>query len=119
VPIGDHDAAQVYGKKPDYGTPQGGLTANEQAYQKKLGTFLKGLWTPPSKLLLKDTLPSTTIEIAIAADGRVLSAKIIKPSGNREMDMSVARMITRLYRMTVPMNGRNNVIQVEMRPEKE
>ena len=118
MPIGNRDAAQIYGKKADHGTPQGGLTADEQAYQQKLGMFLKTKWSQPSKTLLGDTLPSTTIEISIAADGRMLSAKIIKSSGNRVMDESVKRMISILDRLPAPINGRGTTIQFEMRTEE-
>ncbi len=104
VPIGTRDRGQAFGKQ-DNKTPMGGQDQAMQAYLEGVGKYLKTRWAEPSKAFIGDTHPQVLIEISIGADGRVLSWKILKPSGNHQMDDSVKRMLEHLDRVPAPSKG--------------
>ena len=104
VPIGSRDAGQRLGPS-NHQTPQGGLTAAEEKYYDQLKKFLDFKWSQPPDSLLGGQRPQATIELEISADGRVLSSKIVKLSGNNSMDESVRRLLKVLDRVPAPPNG--------------
>ena len=104
VPIGSRNTGQRLGK-PDHRTPQGGLTEADEAYNRRLKVVMEDKWIQPPDSLLGGLRPQATIELEISADGRVLSARIIKESGNFSMDESVRRLLKVLDRVPVPPNG--------------
>ena len=101
VPLGTRDRGQQKGKQ-DNRTPGGGLTVDEEIFNRRAGLYLKNIWTQPPKSLLGSQLPAVTIELSIAADGRVIGKKITRPSGVPAMDQSVANLLSRLDRMPAP-----------------
>lgn len=101
VPLGTRDRGQQKGKQ-DNRTPGGGLTEAEEAFNRRAGMYLKNIWTQPPKSLLGSQLPSVTIELSIASDGRVIGKRITRPSGNPAMDQSVENLLARLDRMPNP-----------------
>ncbi len=106
VPIGRQDRGQAYGP-PDNRTPAGGAKNDSlMKYGLSLGDYLKTRWEEPSRSLLEGRLPEVLIEVTIAADGRVLSSRILKPSGITAMDASVRRMLDALDRVPTPPSGR-------------
>jgi len=108
VPIGNADRAQAYGKQNN-GTPGGGATGEDEAYWTRLGNYVKMRWTEPPGSLLGTTRPTVTIELSIAADGRVTGSRIIRRSGNRAMDDSVERMLAGLDRVPAPSHGATSI----------
>ena len=101
VPLGTRDRGQKRGKQ-DNRTPGGGLTEAEEQFNRRAGMYLKNIWTQPPKSLLGSQLPEVTIELSIAADGRVIGRRITRPSGNPAMDQSVRNLLERLDRMPAP-----------------
>ena len=101
VPLGTRDRGQQKGRQ-DNRTPGGGLTEAEEAFNRRAGMYLKNIWTQPPKSLLGSQLPEVTIELSIAADGRVTGKRITRPSGNAAMDQSVRNLLERLDRMPAP-----------------
>lgn len=109
VKIGTRDRGQVKGPA-DHKTPQGGLTQEEEAYYASLKKFLDFRWVEPSRTVLGDQRPTAVLELTIAADGRVLGARIVESSGNASMDASVKRLIKVLDRVPVPPNGQLTIL---------
>jgi len=101
VPIGTRNRGQEKGKE-DHRTPGGGLTEEMETYNRKAGMYLKNVWMQPSKSLLGNQLPAVTIELEIAADGRVTGKRILKASGIAAMDDSAKSLLRRLDRMPAP-----------------
>lgn len=115
VKIGSRDAGQVKGR-PDHKTPQGGLTRDEEAYYANLKKFLDVKWVEPSRTHLGELRPKATLELNVAADGRVLGARIIESSGNNSMDESIRRLIKVLDRVPTPPNGALRIyVQMEVK----
>ena len=108
VPIGNADRAQTYGKQNN-GTPGGGAKGEDERYWSRLGNYIKMRWSEPPGSLLGDARPQVTIQLAIAGDGRVTDARIIRRSGNRSMDESVQRMLANLDRVPAPSNGSTSI----------
>lgn len=115
VPIGSADRAQTSGPQNN-ATPGGGAKGEDEAYWNKLGNYVKMRWSQPPGSLLGNDRPTTTIELDIAADGRVTGSRIIRRSGNRSMDDSVERMLAVLDRVPTPANGATSV-QLLLRTE--
>ncbi len=104
VPLGSRDAGQARGAA-DNRTPQGGLTEAEEAYYARLKKHLDFKWSEPSRVQLGEARPKSTIELNIAADGRVLNARVVERSGNVFMDDSIQRLIRVLDRVPAPPGG--------------
>ena len=104
VRIGSENVGQRRGPR-DYRTPQGGLTEEVAAYSRRLKLFVEDKWIPPSHTHLGDQRPQATIELEISADGRVLSARIIRKSGVFSMDESIRLLLKALDRVPRPPNG--------------
>ena len=102
IPIGKRDTAQRYGEKFS-NTPNGGRR-NEARYAALLGAFLKMRWTPfvPARAQLGDEKPEVVVFISISGDGRLLGARIERPSGNPAMDNAVMRLLEALKMQTFP-----------------
>ena len=118
VPIGSRDAAQVYAPKPDHRTPQGGLTPDDEAYNRRLMLFIKDRWHPPASIQLQHDLPSPTIEIEIDGAGNVRASKLLTPSGNRAMDDSARRLLKVLDRLPTPPKGLPRTLQIVLKAEE-
>lgn len=115
VPIGDADRAQAYGKQNN-ATPGGGAQGEDRRYWDRLGNYIKSRWSEPPGSLLGDARPQVTIQLSIAADGRVTNARILARSGNVPMDESVQRLLANLDRVPAPSNGSTSV-QLILRTE--
>ena len=103
VPIGSRDRAQAYGKANN-AAPGGGADGDPE-YGQRVGKYLESRWSEPPRSLLGDRYPEVLIEIAIASDGGVTSARILRPSGVKAMDDSVASMLAALDRVPRPRGG--------------
>lgn len=71
-------------------------------YEQGLGFYLKQYWDTPEKRLLGSKLPEVTVQINISADGRIISYRILKPSGNQLMDDSVERLFMTVKQVPPP-----------------
>lgn len=102
IAIGKRDAAQRYGEKFS-NTPNGGRR-NEARYAALLGAFLKVRWSAfvPARAQLGDEKPEVVVLIAISGDGRLLEARIEKPSGNAAMNNAVNRLLETLKTQQLP-----------------
>jgi TonB family protein len=58
---------------------------------------LYAVWQAPSRAAVGDA--ETTVELQLAADGTVRSARIVRPSGNPVLDESVGQTITQVGRI--------------------
>ena len=87
-----------------------------QNWQEKVSGDVYNCWTPPEGVFWNGAPPQATIELTIAADGRVLSSKLVKPSGNARLDASIREMLRVLTRVTRPPHG-GQTIRVELIPE--
>jgi len=102
IAIGKRDTAQRYGEKFS-NTPNGGDRSNTR-YAALLGAFLKIRWsamTPP-RALLGDAKPEVTVYLHISGDGRLIEARIERPSGNSAMDSAVQRLLESLKTQQLP-----------------
>lgn len=102
IAIGKKDAAQRYGERFS-NTPNGGRRNNAR-YAALLGAYLKMRWTPfvPARAQLGDDKPEVVVFISISGDGKLLQARIEKPSGNPAMDHAVKRLLESLKMQTFP-----------------
>ena len=92
-------------------------TRENQDWIGKVSVDVYNNWTPPEGVFWGGgKAPQATIELTIAADGRVLSSKLVKPSGNARMDASIREMLRVLTRVTRPPHG-GQTIWVELTPE--
>ncbi len=115
VPIGTRNRAQQKGKQ-DNRTPGGGATEAMEKYGKRLSTYLETRWTQPADIFLNDNRPSVLIELQIAADGRVISGRIVEASKIAAMDESVRLMLKNLDRVPIPPGGATT-LQIYMQTE--
>ena len=91
-------------------------TRENQDWIGKVSGDVYNKWTPPEGVFWNGAPPRATIELTIAADGRVLSSKLVKPSGNARMDASIKEMLCVLTRVTRPPHG-GQTIRVELTTE--
>ncbi len=71
-------------------------------YEQALGFYLKQYWDTPEKRLLGNKMPEVTVQINISADGRIISYRILKLSGNQLMDDSVERLFMSVKQVPPP-----------------
>jgi TonB family protein len=83
-----------------------------QNYENSVGAYLYQLWDTPDKSILGDKRPEVKIKLNIAANGQLLYAKILKPSGVTAMDKSVQELLKKVKYLPVPENGPREVILI-------
>jgi TonB family protein len=64
------------------------LSAN---YRDVVASIYQAAWVPPAEL--NDDLATVTVRVTIARDGRVVTGRIIKVSGNNGMDRSIQNVL--------------------------
>ena len=101
---GGYGKGPVSGQAPPGPIGYGGRGTGEFSapYEQALGFFLKQYWDTPEKRLLGSKLPEVTVQINIAADGRIISYRILKLSGNQLMDDSVERLFMSVKQVPPP-----------------
>lgn len=102
IPISGKETSQRYGEKAS-DSPDGGKR-NDARYAAMLGAFLKARWSAyvPARAQLGDAKPEVTVLLAISGDGRLLEARIERPSGNAAMDSAVTRLLNDLRTQILP-----------------
>jgi TonB family protein len=95
--------------------PPADSRANEK-WQESVAGELYNNWVPPEGVFWRGQPPVAIVELKVAADGRVVSSRIVKPSGNARMDASIRQMLSVLTRVTPPPDGGQS-IRVQLIPE--
>lgn len=80
-----------------------------QSYENSVGAYLYQLWDTPDKSVLGATRPELKIQLNIAANGQLLYAKILKPSGVPAMDKSVQELFKKVKYLPVPKGGAKKI----------
>jgi len=104
--------SQVSGKTGSEGKVAqtgGGISASEFGwYGNMLHDRFYSAWIQPTTNIASGTKISTLVKARIEKDGRVSSFEIIKPSGNVEVDGSVAAIAKRVTQVDPPPAGLGN-----------
>ena len=118
VRIGNRDPGQKRGPA-DNRTPMAGKDdAADREWQNRVQRFVEVSWNPPENVFWGDNPPQAVLELVISADGRVLSARLVKPSGNPRMDATIQQLIVLLKgRKAPPPPGGQQPIEVELIPK--
>ena len=87
-------------------------TGAAQSYENSVGAYLYQLWDTPDKSVLGNKRPEVKIKLNIAANGQLLYAKILKPSGVTAMDKSVQELLKKVKYLPVPSGGSKEVILI-------
>jgi TonB family protein len=80
-----------------------------QSYENSVGAYLYQLWDTPDKSVLQGKRPEVKIQLSIAANGKLLSARILSNSGVSAMDKSVSELLRKVQYLPEPPNGAANV----------
>jgi len=83
-----------------------------QNYENSVGAYLYQLWDTPDKSVLGNKRPEVKIKLDIAANGKLVYAKILKPSGVTAMDKSVQELLRKVKYLPVPKNGPKEVVLI-------
>ena len=111
------DQVYAHGGKP--GGVEGGVAGGavggtgsglSEVYALIVGAAIKKNWRYPSFAGEANLLVS--IEIALAEDGKVLSSKVIDPSGNLEFDNSALRAIKETEYVERPRTKRDRILRI-------
>jgi TonB family protein len=84
-------------------------TSIAQSYENSVGAYLYQLWDTPDKSLLNGKHPEVKIQLNIAANGKLLNARILKPSGITAMDKSVQKLLQKVKYLPAPSNGAKKI----------
>lgn len=71
-------------------------------YLQAISRILYRRWNQPTLRETGGTRPTTKVELRVRADGRVTSARLVRPSGNTAMDSSVRQLLQGLNRLPPP-----------------
>ncbi len=80
-----------------------------QSYENSVGAYLYQLWDTPDKSVLGNRRPEVKIMLNIAADGRLLNAKILKSSGVAAMDKSVKKLLRKIKYLPASGSGSRKI----------
>ena len=87
-------------------------TGAAQSYENSIGAYLYQLWDTPDKSILGNKRPEVKIQLNIAANGQLVYAKILTPSGVTAMDKSVQELLKKVKYLPVPSGGARKVILI-------
>lgn len=94
------------------GGPRGIVSKEVNEYYSKVEAFLKRRWNQPS--IFGGDRPKVLILFRVAADGRVVSARIQERSGNSAMDASVDEMLRGLTALPAPPQAMEFTVTMEI-----
>ena len=94
------------------GGPKGVYSKEVNEYYYKVEAFLKRRWNQPS--VFGADRPKVLILFRVAADGRVISARIQERSGNAAMDSSVEQMLRGLTALPAPPQAMDFTVTMEI-----
>jgi TonB family protein len=84
-------------------------TGLSQSYENSVGSYLYQLWDTPDKSILGNKRPEVKVQLNIAANGQLLGAKILKPSGVAAMDKSVEELLQKIKYLPAPNGGARKI----------
>lgn len=98
------------------GLPGMQATVADRAYiNDKLKPFVDQRYTQPSDSLLNGQKPEVTLELSIAADGALVSCRIVKGGGFGPMDDSIEALKEKIRVLPVPPRAMTVLITVRVR----
>ena len=74
--------------------PGNGSGAAYASYRDAIATIYYEAWTPPGNAANAEA--NTKVSVTIANDGTVISARIVTPSGDTQVDASIQRTLDRV-----------------------
>lgn len=80
----------------------GGTTAALQAYFSKVEPVIHREWKPPQTVVSSSREVEAHVRLRVAADGTVESLKLVKPTGNVEVDKSIEDALQRVKKLDRP-----------------
>lgn len=87
----------------------GSNTVVSKNYENNVGAYLYQLWDTPDKSILGAKRPEVKIQLTIAANGQLLSSKILKPSGITAMDKSIQELLKKVKYLPAPSGGARKI----------
>ncbi len=80
----------------------GGTTAALQTYFSKVEPVIHREWKPPQTVVSSSREVEAHVRLRVAADGTVESLKLVKPTGNVEVDKSIEDALQRVKKLERP-----------------
>ena len=80
----------------------GGSTAALQSYFAKVEPVIHREWKPPQTVVSSSREVEAHVRLRVAADGTVESLKLVKPTGNVEVDKSIEDALQRVKKLDRP-----------------
>ncbi len=80
----------------------GGSTAALQSYFSKVEPVIHREWKPPQTVVSSSREVEAHVRLRVAADGTVESLKLVKPTGNVEVDKSIEDALQRVKKLERP-----------------
>ena len=80
----------------------GGTTAALQSYFAKVEPVIHREWKPPQTVVSSSREVEAHVRLRVAADGTVESLKLVKPTGNVEVDKSIEDALQRVKKLERP-----------------
>ena len=104
---GSGNAASGAGNATNAGTKggagaAGGTTAALQTYFSKVEPVIHREWKPPQTVVSSSREVEAHVRLRVAADGTVESLKLVKPTGNVEVDKSIEDALQRVKKLDRP-----------------
>ncbi|MBO4633169.1 MAG: TonB family protein [Lentisphaeria bacterium] len=94
------------------GGPKGIVSKEVNDYYYKVEAFLKRRWEQPT--IFGNARPKAIILFRVSESGRVLSARILEPSGNAAMDSSVKQLLRDLRTLPAPPRAMEFTVTMEI-----
>ena len=94
----------------------GGQRGNS-GYDQLVASMIYRMWVTPDKNRMGGREPQVTIEVMIAADGRVVGKRILQKSGVLAMDESIQNLLDNLRQVTVPFDRKPHTLRFALKAE--
>jgi len=123
--IKKREGAQVYAHGGQQGGQEGGVAGGvvggsgsglSEVYALIVGSAIKKNWRYPS--FAGETNMLVTVEIALDAEGRILSSRVIQSSNNPEFDSSALRAIRETEYVERPRTDRDRVLRINFNSQE-
>ena len=99
-------AGNVAGANPGPGAPNGGVSGAEvQTYYGIVGSRFKSVWDNPLTTISTGQELVARVRLRINADGTILSATLVRSTGNQEVDSSIEKAFPRFQKVPPPPAG--------------
>ena len=96
----------VAGANPGPGAPNGGLSGAEvQTYYGIVGNRFKSVWDNPLTAISTGQELVARVRLRVSVEGNVLSARLVRSTGNQEVDSSIEKAFPRFQKVPPPPAG--------------